>query len=157
MIVVIQNQGNIRWYESDPDYWILDQRKWAEAFVAAGHEVNEQDFSDRFDIPVVNERTAAEFLERMEGFGVSQERLCERFRKAASAATDWFDVAEHLPVLFVDFDARKIWSLHSESTSFVDHIPDGWTGEHDTFFDQLPEQSRYWVGEAGDMLKRFLG
>lgn len=157
MIVAIQNQGSIRWYESDPDYWILDQRKWAEAFAAAGYEANVTDFSDRFDIPVLDETTAPEFLERMAPFSVSEKQLCEHFREQAIAATDWFDVADCLPVLFVDFDARKVWSIDPESTSFVDYIPDGWTGEYDAFFDQIPEHSRYWVSETGDMLKRFLG
>lgn len=44
-------------------------------------------------------------------FSVSQDQLSERFRKHAISATQW--------------------SLSSESTSFVDHIPDGWIVEAD--------------------------
>jgi len=156
MIVITKHHGTIGWYESDPDFWILDQKKWADTFVAAGHDVDATDFSDRFDLPVVDERMATEFLGKMVEFRVSQQQLGECFEKAAATASGWFDVAGCLPMLFVDFDARKLWSLHSESTSFVDHLPNGWTGEYESFFDKIPDGSRYWVNTTGDMLKRFL-
>lgn len=156
MIVVTKHNGTIGWYESDPEFWILDQERWARAFVAAGHDVDATDFSDRFGLPVVDEKTATEFLGKMAEFAVSQRQLGERFEKAVATASGWFDVADYLPVLFVDFDARKLWSLHAESTSFVDFLPNGWAGEYENFFEQIPKASQYWVNASGDMLKRFL-
>jgi hypothetical protein len=156
MIIVTKHHGAIGWYESDPEFWILDQKKWADAFVAAGHDVDTTDFSDRFGLPVVDETTATEFLGKMAESRVSQQQLGERFEKAAATASGWFGVADQLPMLFVDFDARKLWSLHSESTSFVDHVPNGWTAEYENFFDQIPDGSRYWANSRGDMLKQFL-
>ena len=134
MIVVTRCRGMIGWYDSDPDFWILDQRKWAEAFVAAGHEVDPTDFSHRFGIAIVDESTAVEFLEKMSDYAVPQDTLRARLETAAKPGADWFDVAEYLPVLFVDFDARKLWSIHPESTSFVDHVPDGWAAAYEDFF-----------------------
>ncbi|MEM7160541.1 MAG: hypothetical protein AAF799_47330 [Myxococcota bacterium] len=157
MIVVAKHHGTIGWYDSAPEFWILDQKKWADAFIAAGHDVDATDFSERFDLPVVDETTATEFLARMTEFRVSQQRLGERLEKAAVTASGWFDIADHLPMLFVDFDAKKLWSLHPEQTSFVDHVPNGWASEYENFFEHVPAGSRYWVNATGDVLKRFLG
>ena len=65
MIVATLFKGNLRWFDSDPDYWVLDYSKWGESFKDAGYDVDASDCSDRFDIPVVDEKTAALFLDRM--------------------------------------------------------------------------------------------
>jgi hypothetical protein len=152
MIAVTRLHGSYEWFESEMDYWILDQRSWAEAYAAAGHGHHDEDFSDRFDIDVVNERNAEEFLSNMRPFRVPQETLRARLERSLARSTDWFDVVADMPVLYVDFDGRRLWSLDSEHTSLVDHAPEGWTAVHASFLEELPVDCRYWMRDGRNLI-----
>ena len=65
MIVVTKHNGAIGWYGGDPEFWIFDQKRWVDAFVGGGHDVDATDFPDRFGLPAVDEKAAAEFLAKM--------------------------------------------------------------------------------------------
>ncbi len=157
MIVATRHRDVVRWYDSEPEIWILDQQRWAEAFRGAGHILeSENDFSERFGIQVLDSEKALDFFEHIVDFRVSQDELQRRFREALTSANDWFDVAEDLPVLFVDFDTRKLWSIHPELSSFVEFVPPGWTAESRSFFDEMPTQTRYWLIDGKDALRPFI-
>ncbi len=156
VIVVVQHRGEWLWFRSDPEYWILDQRKWVAAFRSAGFQLADYDFSERFDIPVVDQGTVDAFVAKMASFSVSKAQLAADFLEAEAAAGDWLDVADALPVLFVDFDNERLWSLDSESSTFEECVPDGWRGEYEDFLGEIPMEQRYWFKGGRDLLSRFL-
>ena len=156
MIVAAKFRDTIRWYESDVDYWILDQRSWAEAFVAAGHGGDLDDFADRFDMAIVDAENAEAFLSRMEMFQISRDALRARLERTAASSSDWFELAQDLPSLFVDFDGRAVWSMDSEQTSVIDHAPQGWVAEYSNVFDRLPVESRYWSCGDRNLLSPYI-
>jgi hypothetical protein len=45
IVSVVRFRGNIRWFQSDIDIWILDWNKWRDEFLNAGYEVAELDVS----------------------------------------------------------------------------------------------------------------
>lgn len=152
MIVVTRWHGTYEWFESEMDYWILDQRSWAEAYAAAGHGQADDSFLDRFDIDVVNETNVDVFLSKMRRFGVSQDVLRARLEKSLARSTDWFEVVADMPALYVDLDGRKLWSLDSEHTSLVDHVPEGWEAEYASFYEELPVDLRYWMRDGRSLI-----
>lgn len=156
MIVAARYKGSIRWYESEPDFWILDQNRWAQSFRDAGHDVPDDGYSDRFGIAVLDSDSAPAFFGGMAEFSVTEQDLHRRFRLAAEKANDWYDIADHLPSLLVDFDKHSLWSIHPELMSFVDFVPDGWSAAYASFFEYVPECSRFWIVDGTDVLRRFI-
>lgn len=157
MLVAVRHGGRFSWYESDDDLWILDQRAFAEAFRAAGHPVDVDDHADRFGIAVVDRANADEFLGRMQAHRLEGDLLRELFLAAVDGASGWWDVADFVPSVFVDFDRRELWTVHGEGTPLEDFVPRGWEGSYGGFFDRLPVAERYWIRDGVDLLAPFLG
>ena len=159
MLVAVKFEGCYRWYDSEPDYWVLDQRAWGEAFELAGYETDMSDYTDRFGIAVVDASTAECFLSNMSIFAVNRESLGDLFYIAAEEASDWWSIMDYVPALLVDFDSRELWSIYSENMSFEHYVPAGWTGTFgdDSFFDRIPVEERYWVKDGTDLLAPFVG
>jgi hypothetical protein len=61
---------------------------------------------------------------------------------------DW---EKTLPVLLVDFDARRLVSrFPNPNVRFEDFVPPGWTGEQASFLEAVPAELRYWIVEGRD-------
>jgi len=152
VIVAAILDGKLRWYASEKELWILDQRKWAEAFRCSGHTVSVDDYSDRFDIPVVNENTAAEFLGFLQEDLVTTAHLHEMLRNLNLSA--WDNFSHLMPSLLVDFQRRELNSYYSEPLEFEKYVPDGWGATYAPFFQSIPMADRYWVIDGVDLLSK---
>lgn len=80
-VATVRYNGNILWYRSDRELWILDYKKWEDAFIAAGYDCPEDDGSDRDGIQIVNEETAEHFLKYMKQFEVEKNQLSYEIAK----------------------------------------------------------------------------
>lgn len=156
IIALVRFRGDFIWFRSEPDYWILDDRKWGQDYLAAGYGGDPSDSSHRFGIAVVNQETAHEFVSKMTPFLVPGSVLKEEFLLVHEIADDWFDIAEYLPVVFVDFDSRRVWSIYTGSPSLEEYVPKGWEGFSEGFFDRIPSEVAYWVVDGTNSLFRFL-
>lgn len=155
ILVVVRRHQEFFWFRSETDYWVLDDRKWGEAYLAAGYGGDPTNSDHRFGISVVDQGTADLFISKMSEFRVELGVLREEFLLMIGEADDWFDIAEFLPAVFVDFDSRKLWSIHGEPPSLEEYVPDGWGGVVEDFFGELPADVSYWVIDGESSLLRF--
>lgn len=158
VVTVIRYHEKIRWFRSDRDLWVLDVNKWRNEFISYGYDV--PDFNDqyRFGIRVVNQETVEKFLENMSDFEISKSKLSFEFAKRYTTATSWWDVNDLFPILFVDFDNKRVGAFYSEGTPMERYIPDGWTGEFIDFADEYEENifsssEKFWIKGDSDLLK----
>ena len=150
-IIVGVKYGNaFKWYISDKELWYLDLRKLIKAFENKGFQIpNADDFSDRFNIDIVNEHNAKEFLTHMKKFIVETKEL-----------KDWIInkkyecISDMAPSIFIDFNDRILISEFPEPASFEEYVPDGWEGKYETFIDRIPEDHRYWLIEKINYFRR---
>jgi len=157
VLVVVKYANSFRWFKSNRDDWVLDLGKWTKDFVDAGYKVPESDPVERFGIPVVNENTAASFLEEMKPFEISTDDLGKELAARFPEAQSWWDVSDLFPIFFVDFDCKHACGFYPEGTRMERYVPDGWTGEFEDFMtkfpeDRFPRREKYWVRNGVDML-----
>lgn len=107
---------------------------------------NPDDFSDRFNIAVVNEDTAEDFLQKLNDFEVGTEEL----RKMLEQRT-YSHISDMLPSLYVDFDDKELTSYYPEPASYELYVPKGWLGKYEQFIEVIPEDYRYWIIDGNNI------
>lgn len=157
VIVVTKYEKQFRWYRSDREYWILDQLKWIKAFEAAGYEVPEGDFSERFGMPIISDEKIWEFLQHMQRFQVDNCELANELELRFPDANSWWDVGDLFPIMFVDFDRRHVAAFYPEGVRMEKYLPDGWSGEFEDFAatydeDRFPKREKFWIRDDVDLL-----
>lgn len=140
IIVLVKYKKVYRWFVTDNELWFLDLKKVIASYLEKGYEIhNPDDFSDRYDIAVVNEDTAEEFLEKIRAFACSHEALTEML-----TTKSYNHISDMYPSLYVDFDAKKLISYYPEPASYEHYVPEGWTGKYEEFLDDVPQALQYW-------------
>ena len=153
IVAVVRRNGGYHWFESERDLWVLDWNKWRQFFVDLGYETPQAGPEDRMGIAIVNDATATRFLAEMQRFEITQNELAQRLRVRYGTAASWWSVRDIFPILFVDFDSRRVAAFYSEGTPMERFIPDGWTGEFVDFAEELTIGERFWVQDGHDLLK----
>lgn len=158
IIVGVIFQTKFEWYVSEKEIWFLDLKKHMQAYTDKGYPPrNPDDFSGRFDIPIVNEETAQIFLKAMEQYKVKRDELSDllitTISKTDREEDDIDDLLDFVPSLFVDFDTKRFLSSFPEPASFEYYVPDGWFGEYKIFAHELPLTEKYWVINGVDYFK----
>lgn len=141
IIVLTKYKKSYRWFVTEKDIWFLDMKKLISAYIDNGFEIhNPNDFSDRYNISIVNEDTAEEFLYRISEFETNNEEL----RKSLLQRTNDY-ISDMTPSLYVDFDEKKLISYYPEPASYEVYVPDNWVGTYEEFTEQIPRNYRYWI------------
>jgi hypothetical protein len=158
VVVVVRNQGKIHWFRSDRDLWVMDVNKWRDEFIAHGYNVPEFNDLFRFGIHVVNDESKTKFLTAMSNFEVSRDKLSFELANRYSSAKSWWDVKDLFPIMFIDFDNRKVAGFYPDGARMERYIPDGWLGEFIDFANEYPEdifptKEKFWVKGNADLLK----
>ncbi len=153
LVVIVRYKGVWSYYVSIKDFWILDQKAWACSYHGAGYEPAPDQYSERFDIPLVDENTAEKFLSKMKEFKVSSETL-KGFLLKNDANGVLEEESEYFPGLYVDFDGKELISDYPEPFPFEKHIPPGWNSNYATFYHKIPESMQYWKTEKGNLLDK---
>ena len=158
IVVAIRYKGKIRWYRSDRDLWVLDVNKWRDEFIEHGYEVPKFNDSYRFGIHVVNEESVSHFLDCISEFEVNKDDLSIELAKRYTTANSWWDVGDLFPIMFVDFETKKVGAFYPEGTPMERYVPDGWAGEFIDFANVYPEDvfpvsDKFWVKGDSDLLK----
>src|SRR4051794_30187263 len=113
IIVGVIHKTKWFWYVSEKELWFMDLVKFSQAFVNKGHNADMTNFSERFNIPVINEETVEQFLAEIEQYHTDVTTLSIIFLDHLPAST-WDDVIEMCPSLLIDFDHKKLLSLFPE-------------------------------------------
>jgi hypothetical protein len=157
-VITVRYHGKIRWFRSDRELWILDLNKRRDEFVSCG--VNFPDLGEeyRFGIRVVNFETVERFLDEMSNFEISKNELSLEFLGRFNSAGSWWDVQDLFPVMFVDFDERRVAAFYSEGIPVDRYVPDGWIGEFADFStkyneETFPAAEKFWIQDGSDLLR----
>lgn len=158
VVVVVRFKGNIHWFRSQRDLWVLDVNKWRDEFIAHGYEVPEFKENYRFGIHSVNQETAEKFLDCMAEFEIQRDELSFELAKRYTSARSWWDVSDLFPIMFVNFDDCKVAGFYPDGTPMERYIPDGWEGEFIDFANEysediFPVSEKFWVKGDSDLLK----
>lgn len=147
IITLVKYKEYFKWFVADKEIWFLDLNKLISSFLEKGFEIhNPDDFSDRFDIAVVNEDTAENFLEKISDFEVKTEGLSRMLEQRS-----YSHISDMLPSLFVDFDNKVLISYYPEPASYEMYVPDGWVGKYEQFIGVIPEDYRYWIVNGNNL------
>lgn len=159
VVVAVRRQGDIRWFRSPRDLWVMDVNKWRDEFIAHGYDVPPFNEQFRFGILCINEASAQRFLDRMAPHEVQAHDLKQELAQRFASARSWWDVADLFPIMFVDFDHREVAAFYAEGTAMERYLPDGWTGRFIDFASDYPEarlpaSSKFWIQDGEDLLAR---
>jgi hypothetical protein len=155
IVVGVVYDGAFEWYVSEKTYWILDLNILEAAYAKKGFHtagVHDPLATWRFGIKVVDEYSAAAFLDNMQDYAADCAELQDCMLTAVQFG-DKEDIIDCRPSLLIDFDARSLESLYPEYESFETYVPDGWSGSYTDFLDKIPEACRYWVVDGHDVLR----
>ena len=147
IVVGIISDKSFGWFILEKELCFLDLNKLSEAWRKRGYDEPDSD-SERFGIRVVDEHTQYAFLQKIEDFKVTTTEL----RKMLMAETDSLERAAFRASLLIDFDQKRLLSIYYEPESFEAYVPEGWTGEYEDFYSEIPVQEKYWFDENGNDL-----
>ena len=153
ILVGVRFKNQFSWYRTDPSIWKLDYRKLYDSYDALYRRRRKSmaDFvrevgsfgefiASRFRIPVVDKDTAPKFFEEIMLQKLDSAELAYSWTRAKEDA----ERQALLPVLFVDFDAKTLYSCDPERGKFEAFVPDGWRGLYQDFKRLIPLQDRFW-------------
>lgn len=157
IVVAVRYKGDIRWFRSDRDLWVLDVNKWRDEFISYGYEVPDFNSQFRFGFRVVNQDNAQRFLDAMAHYEVTQDSLSVQLAQRYSSAQSWWDVQDLFPIMFVNFDRCEAGAFYPEGTPMERYLPDGWKGEFIDFANDYPEEifpvsAKFWIKNGCDLL-----
>lgn len=158
VVVVVRYKGEIIWYRSDRDLWVMDINKWRDEFIEHGHEVPEFQKTYRFGIHSINQETAEQFLDCVSDYKVDRDDLSVEFAQRFTTASSWWDVSDLFPIMFINFDDCKVGGFYPDGTPMERYLPEGWIGEFIDFAneyseDVFPASEKFWVKGDSDLLK----
>lgn len=146
IVVGVVIDGEFHWYVTRKEWWFLDLVKFERAFLDAGYSLAgvQGNYSNRFDIAILNGETAHKFLSEIHEYRVTIKEL-KQLVLEQEPVTDIDDILEYYPSLLVDFDQQILKSWYPEPASFEEFVPDGWRGVEIDFLDDVPAEKRYWL------------
>jgi hypothetical protein len=158
IVAVIRYKKNIYYYKSDRLLWVLDLIKWREQFLKAGYFIPEFDNSIRYGIHILNNNNVELFLDQIKEYEIERDNLSIELAERYQYCESTWDVMDLFPIIFVDFDNRKVGAFYSEGIPMESYVPSGWIGEFVNFFyeyseDIFPEKEKFWIKDGCDLLK----
>lgn len=163
VLAVVRYRGEIHYWLSDRENWILDWNRRRQEFVIAGHAMRELGAmaQQRAGIAILDRGTVELFLNapgvhRIDP-GFLRTSLLERFDSAQS----WWDVEFLFPIAFVDFDRRRFAGFYQDGPRLERYVPDDWKGEFADFANTYPGElypgaAKFWIVDGRDLLRELI-
>ena len=150
IIVFVKYKTMYKWYVTDKELWFLDLRKLIATYENNGYQIpNPDDFSERFDIDIVDKKNVSDFLENISEFEVSNECL-----ENMIIHKEYNQISDVLPSLYVNFDEEELTSCYPEPASYENFVPSSWIGKYDNFVNDIPEKFKYWIIDGYNIFER---
>ena len=158
VVIAVRLKGEIRWFRSDRDLWVLDVTKWRDEFISNGYDVPEFDSDYRFGILSVNQDNAGKFLSYLSEYELDKDQLSFELATRFQSASSWWDVGDLFPIMFVNFDNCCVGAFYHEGVAMERYLPDGWSGEFVDFANEygddiFPVAEKFWVKNGSDILQ----
>ncbi len=155
VLAVVCYRGEWNYYAAELDVWVMDWEAWRREFVEAGYFVPQASAAERGGVLVLNEHSVERALDALRGNMVSEQSLRGALR-ARAPIVSWEQVMDLFPVVFLDFDRRRLFSVYAEALQLERYVPDGWVGVLGEFYDVVPVGHRYWIDGDRDYLQSAL-
>jgi len=157
VVAGVRLDGEIAWYRGPRELWVLDYKKWRNAYISLGHDIPPLDATDRGGIHIVNAGDARAFLSFVEKYRVEKDDLARELAIRYQSARNSWDVADLLPIVFINFDRRHVSGFYPSGTPMEKYVPDGWTGGFEDFLglapeEALPAEAKFWIKDGSDLL-----
>ncbi|MBR3267320.1 MAG: hypothetical protein IKI58_01095 [Oscillospiraceae bacterium] len=153
IIVGTMFRNQLRWFVTDKTLWRLDYRKYYDDLYAKyqkkGRSLVEfvreigsfgEFCQSRFRIPLLDKSTAAEFFEKIMLSAADTAELAYLYMRAEESQKSAL-----LPLLYVNFDTKALYSLLPKEDRLEAYVPDGWKGLRQNFAMMIPLKDRYWA------------
>jgi hypothetical protein len=150
ILVLVLKDGEYSWYISNKYIWILNYKQYINAF-----NIEEDDFSERFNIGIVEHEYINVFLEKIDERRIFITDLRIGF-KSFLPIKEWEESSFLFPSLFINFDDKILKSVYSEGLQFEEFVPSGWDGKYDDFYSEIPQEIKYWNVDGTDWFKVIL-
>ncbi|PGX89552.1 hypothetical protein COE15_27850, partial [Bacillus cereus] len=62
------------------------------------------------------------------------------------------DLLDFSPVLLINFDDKKLYSMFPEPASYEEYVPKDWNGKYEDFTELIPKLEKYWIDEFNNNL-----
>lgn len=147
LIVALRWQGQLRWYCSNYQDWILNKVKQAELL-----HIHDPDFSDRYGIGILSRDTADEFIRQHAAFELTHEELAA-WVAAKPFPPTWEAVMEGIyPSMLIDFDLQMLDCYGGLPRAYGDFLPPGWNSGPTilSITKDIPEEQKYWLVDGFD-------
>ena len=159
IVAVVRNNGEIFWYRSPSELWVLDYLKWKQDFEKQGYSIPDLYKELREGISIVNQTTKDKFLAFMKPYLVHKNELSKELAIRYQTANTWWDVKDLFPIIFVDFDRESVGAFYTPgNTPMERYAPEAWSSEYIDFANDypeeiFPEEDKFWVKRGSDLLK----
>jgi hypothetical protein len=137
IVVIVLYRGKYRIFATEKEIWILDYHKYSSAYSIV------DDASDRLNILILSDVTFNALLPYILEYEISSTDIrnyISTFKKPFS----FDDIVHLMPVLYIDFDNKNLYSIYPEPMGFENFAPDDWQSKYEEFYDKIPSTYNYW-------------
>lgn len=133
--------------------WVIDNDKYAQAFIDAGYRLPPKSDKDpRYRCGVLTLDNIEYFLAQVSNDELSANDL-HQLLSSCLPTDSWWDICNYIPQLYYDFNDKLIYSAH-EQHIFEKYIPEDWKVMNSEPWDDVPQEMQYWIFDDQDFLKK---
>lgn len=153
IIVAIIYNNEFKWYVTDKELWFLDYNKLDNAYRNLGISIQDNNEpEERSGIKVVGNENVDVFLQRVNKYIATKEELNYLLLENIESKSEGEDLLDLSPVLLIDFNNKRLYSMFPEPASYEEYVPKGWSGKYKDFTELIPKSEKYWIDKFNNNL-----
>lgn len=153
IVVAVIYNSEFKWYVTDKELWFLDYNKLNNAYKNLGVSIEDNDEAEeRNGMKVLDNENVEVFLPRINKYITTKEELNYLLLENIKSKIEGEDLLDFSPVLLINFDDKKLYSMFPEPASYEEYVPKGWNGKYKDFTELIPKLEKYWIDEFNNNL-----
>lgn len=153
IVVAVIYNNEFKWYVTDKELWSLDYNKLNNAYKNLGVSIEDNDEAEeRNGMKVLDNENVEVFLPRINKYITTKEELNYLLLENIKSKIEGEDLLDFSPVLLINFDDKKLYSMFPEPASYEEYVPKDWNGKYEDFTELIPKLEKYWIDEFNNNL-----
>ncbi|MBO1626080.1 hypothetical protein [Bacillus arachidis] len=153
IVVAVIYNSEFKWYVTDKELWFLDYNKLNNAYKNLGVSIEDNDEAEeRNGMKVLDNENVEVFLPRINKYITTKEELNYLLLENIKSKIEGEDLLDFSPVLLINFDDKKLYSMFPEPASYEEYVPKDWNGKYKDFTELIPKLEKYWIDEFNNNL-----
>ncbi|WP_026591439.1 hypothetical protein [Bacillus sp. UNC437CL72CviS29] len=153
IVVAVIYNNEFKWYVTDKELWFLDYNKLNNAYKNLGVSIEDNDEAEeRNGMKVLDNENVELFLPRINKYITTKEELNYLLLENIKSKIEGEDLLDFSPVLLINFDDKKLYSMFPEPASYEEYVPKDWNGKYENFTELIPKLEKYWIDEFNNNL-----